>query len=297
MPYAIGVDLGGTNIKMVAVTTGGQQLSQTQEPSEDNAAAWVERIKTQIARCVEEYGEPAACVGLAAPGLAARDGRSIAWMQGRLGAVQGLDWTEALGAPQTVPVLNDAHAALLSEVWLGAAAGSRNALLLTLGTGVGGGALVDGRLLRGHIGRAGHLGHISLNPDGAKDITGTPGSLEDAIGECTLAARTQGRFAITAELVKAHRAGDAEASAVWLCSVKALACGLVSLINAFDPEVVILGGGIAKSGDALFTPLERHLDAWEWRPTGGRTRIVPAMLGEWAGAVGAAYHALRLEKT
>jgi glucokinase len=94
--------------------------------------------------------------------------------------------------------------------------------------------------------------------------------------------------------VQAHRNGDAEATAIWLRSVYLLACGIVSLVNVLDPEVVILGGGIAKSGPALFTPLERFLDRYEWRPTGTRVRLVPAALGEFAGAFGAAYNALNV---
>lgn len=292
--YAIGIDLGGTNIKAIAVTKTGERLFEATASTDDDRVAWVERIRETIGRIEAEQGQPAGWIGIASPGLASPDGSHIAWMQGRLDAVQGLHWTEHLGAARFVPVLNDAHAALLGEAWKGAAAGSRNVLLLTLGTGVGGGALVDGRLLQGHIGRAGHLGHTCLNPDGPPDIVKTPGSLEDAIGECTLAARTNGRFASTEQLVQAHRNGDAEATAIWLRSVYLLACGIVSLVNVLDPEVVILGGGIAKSGSALFTPLERFLDQYEWRPTGTRVRLVPAALGEFAGAFGAAYNALNV---
>src|SRR5947208_3385148 len=108
-------------------------------------------------------------------------------------------------------------------------------MLLTLGTGVGGAAVVDGHLLKGHIGRAGHLGHICLDPQGKPDVVGTPGSLEDAIGNCTVAARTGGRFSSTLELAKAHEAGDAEAGKVWLLSIHHLACGIASLINVLDP--------------------------------------------------------------
>jgi glucokinase len=296
MSYAIGVDIGGTNIKLVAVTEAGTELTRTTTPTEDTAearAVWIARLREQIT-CVEQaQGCSPASIGIAAPGLAAPDGRSIAWMQGRMEAIQGLDWTEALGSTSLIPVLNDAHAALLGEAWLGAAAGCRNVILLTLGTGVGGGVLVDGRLLQGHIGRGGHLGHISLNPEGPPDITGAPGSLEDAIGECTLAARSGGRFASTEALLKAYQNGDADATEIWLRSVRGLAAGIVSLINVTDPEVVILGGGIARAGAALFDPLQACLDQWEWRPTGSRVRIVAAQLGAFAGAVGAARHALR----
>jgi glucokinase len=294
MSYAIGIDVGGTNIKMVAVSPQGDLLFLAEQRTTDERADWAARIQDQIARIQAEQRGPAKWIGLAAPGLAASNGRSIAWMQGRLDAIQGLDWTDYLGAAQTVPVLNDAHAALLGEAWRGAAAGCPNVVLLTLGTGVGGGALVDGHLLRGNIGRAGHLGHICLDPNASPDITGTPGSLEDAIGDCTIRERTGGRFSSTEDLVLAHLAGDAAATEVWLRAMHRLGCGIVSLINVLDPEVVILGGGIIKAGPALFTPLQEVVDRHEWRPTGSRARIVPAALGELAGAVGAAYHALHV---
>jgi glucokinase len=191
-----------------------------------------------------------------------------------------------------VPVLNDAQAALVGETWCGAARGSRNALMLTLGTGVGGAAMVDGRILRGHIGRAGHLGHVSLDPSGALDIVNTPGSLEDAVGDCTVERRSAGRFSSTAALVAAASGGDREARLVWQSSVRALAAAVASLVNVLDPEVVVIGGGIARSGPALFVPLRRHLARFEWRPAGRRVRVVAARLGERAGAFGAARHAM-----
>ena len=291
---AVGIDVGATNIKIVAVTEAGEIIYQAQEPTDETAFAWAKRIQQQLRRIEAQQNAPPACIGIAAPGLAAPDGRSIAWMQGRMAAVQGLDWTTYLHSQQTIPVLNDAHAALLGEAWIGAAAGSRNVIMLTLGTGVGGGALVDGHLLRGHIGRGGHLGHICLNPDAPLDIVATPGSLEDAIGDCTILQRSQGRFTSTAQLVQAVQSGDREAEHIWQRSVYHLACGLTSLINTLDPEVVILGGGIAAAGELLFHPLQQHLDRIEWRPTGTQVRLARAQLGETAGAVGAAYHAIRM---
>ncbi|MCS7338170.1 MAG: ROK family protein, partial [Verrucomicrobiae bacterium] len=219
-------------------------------------------------------------------------GRGIEFQPGKLPGLERLDWTDVLDWPTPVPVLNDAHAALLGEAWQGAAAGCRHAILLTLGTGVGGAVLADGRLLTGAIGRAGHLGHVSIQDTPDRSIFGTPGSLEAAIGNYTVGARSGGRFATTEALVEAYAQGDSHAAAVWLASVRALARAITSFINIFDPEVVIIGGGIARSGPLLFEPLNRFLDEMEWRPGGHRVRILPAALGEWAGVYGAARVAL-----
>jgi glucokinase len=285
--YVIGVDFGGTIIKAVAVDRAGRILRQDRFATPaDNRAAWTQAIGGHVAT-VERMLGPAAGVGIACPGLAARDGRSIAWMQGRLAAVQGLDWTQLLRRAQPVPVLNDAHAALLGEAWLGAARGASDAIMLTLGTGVGGAILSDGRLLRGHLGRAGHMGHISLDPTGTRDIVNTPGSLEEAIGQCSLPQRSGGRFEFTRDLVAAVQAGDAGAVEIWTESIQYLAAGIASLINVIDPQIVIVGGGIATAGPMLFEPLQRFLDEFEWRPMGAGVRVVPAELGDMAGALGA----------
>jgi glucokinase len=251
---------------------------------------WAEKIRRQIRML--SHSHPSEFIGVAAPGLAARDGRSIAWMEGRLAEVKGLDWTTFLNWPRPIPVMNDAHAAMLGEMWQGAAKGVQNAVLLTLGTGVGGAIVCDGKLLQGHLGRAGHLGHITLNPDGPPDLVGTPGSLEDAVGEATLSARSKGSYTTTQQLIEAVRAGDTQASAIWQRCIRDLAAGIVSIVNVVDPDVVIIGGGIAAAGDDLFVPLRKHLDRWEWRPNGAAVRVVPATLGDQAGAIGAAYKAL-----
>jgi glucokinase len=153
--------------------------------------------------------------------------------------------------------------------------------------------MVDGHALRGHIGRAGHFGHLSLDPAGPLDIVGTPGSLEDQIGDCTLPWRSGNRFRSTRDLVKAVQAGDRQAGEIWKKSVRALAAGIASLVNALDPEVVILGGGIIQAGPVLFRPLASFLDQFEWRPGGARVRIVRAKLGDRAGAFGAAWRAMQ----
>jgi len=292
MDYHIGIDLGGSSVKAVAVSCSGEKL--TDRNVDFDAAEkmhWAECVAGIIRDLETEQGSPAQGVGLSAPGLAAPDERSIACMPGRLEGLVGLDWTEFLQRENTVPVLNDGHAAVLGESTLYVGRAADNLFMLTLGTGVGGGAIVNGQLLRGHLGRAGHLGHISLDPEGAPDICGTPGSLEDAIGNCTVKARSNGRFETTHDLIAAHQTGDEFATEVWLRSVKALAAGVAGLINVLDPETVIIGGGIARAGETLFKSLREHLDQMEWSPTGSKVRIEPAKLGEFAGAHGAARRA------
>ena len=293
MSYAIGLDLGGTNVKGLAVTTSGKVLAELNVPTNDAGdKKWVRNVERARAGLQNEIGKEPDFIGLAAPGLAARDRRSIAFMPERLAGLENLVWQEYFDVSHAVPVLNDAQAALLGEVWRGAARGSSNVILLTLGTGVGGAAMVDGKLLQGHLGRAGHFGHLSMDPKGPLDITGAPGSLEDAVGDATLQKRSHGRFDSTRALVTAARRGDTEATRIWQDSMRALAAAIASLINILDPEVVILGGGIARAGTSLFRPLKQFLNDFEWRPGGAQARIVPAKLGDRAGAFGAAWNAI-----
>jgi predicted NBD/HSP70 family sugar kinase/uncharacterized phosphosugar-binding protein len=293
MRYAIGIDLGGTNVKLASVSESGDTLEARSFETRDTEGRWAELIREAVHALESARDSRASAIGIATPGLPTPDLQRVGALQGRLHGLVGLDWSELLSTRATVRVLNDAQAALLGEAWRGAAVGCANVVLLTLGTGVGGAILLDGRLLRGHIGRAGHFGHLSLDPDGPPPpTTPVPGALETFIGNANVAKRTGGRFQSTDELVAAHRAGDPQATEAWMRSVHRLACGISSIANAVDPEVVILGGGIARAGPALFEPLARFLDAVEWRPLGTGVRIVPAALGEGAGPLGAARAAL-----
>lgn len=295
LEYVVGLDLGGTSVKAIALTTTGQMRAHHHEPfTLEQPMGFLTAVRAALAALEHDLGGRARAVGLSAPGLAAADGTSIAFMPGRFPGLAGLNWSTAL-ARERVPVMNDAQAALLGEAWCGAAQGASNVILLTLGTGVGGAAMVDGRLLRGRSGKAGHLGHVSLDPFGTRGITGVPGSLEDAIGNHNVSERTGGRFATTLDLIRAHEAGDAAATEVWLRSVRALAAAITSFTNVLDPERVVVGGGIAACGDTLFHPLRQWLSEWEWRVGSPPVEIVPAQLGDRAGAVGAAWQAWRLQ--
>ena len=212
-------------------------------------------------------------------------------MPGRLEGLEGLDWPETLGRP--VAVINDAHAALMGEIWQGAAAGVKDVILLTLGTGVGGAIVTGGRLLRGHFGKAGHLGHSSLDLEGKPDICGMPGTLEDMIGNHNVSERTGGRYGSTAELVKAVRSGEEVAKEAWGRSLRALGVSVASLVNILDPELILIGGGISEAWGQIEVPLKDWMDEFEWRPGGGQVEIRRARLGPMAGAYGAAYFAMQ----
>lgn len=289
--YGIGIDLGGTRIKSARFDLAtGNLLATSMTLTRDGECihgepAFAVGIRELVRQHEDEMIAKATVVGISAPGLADRDGSCIRFMPGKLDGLENLDWSDFLMRP--AKCLNDAHAALMGEIWQGAAKDKRDVVMLTLGTGVGGAVVCDGRLLHGHIGRAGHLGHVTVNLDDQPDLANTPGSIEYAIGNGYLAQRTKGRFHMTSDLLAAIEAGDADAKAVWDRSVQALAATIASLINAFDPEVVLLGGGIANAWSHLEPGLVHWLDQYEWRPGGHRVPVRQATLGEWAGCYGA----------
>jgi glucokinase len=152
--------------------------------------------------------------------------------------------------------------------------------------------MIDGKPYMGAFSKAGHIGHMVINDIGDRDITGMPGSLEDCIGNCTIAKRSGGKFSSTQQMLNACNDGDELAKDVWLKSVRHLAIGLASITNILSPETIVLGGGIAEAGDMLFEPLREYMNEYEWRTGGNRVEIVKANYGDFAGAVGAANFAM-----
>lgn len=283
----LGIDLGGTNIKAVLMEPGGAVLEKESVSTRDmeGSQPWKMGVRQFFDAFQERSGGRVGRVGLSAPGLASTDNSCIAHLPNKLVGIEEYSWSDLLGIETLV--LNDAHAALVAEAHCGAGRGYKDILMLTLGTGVGGGVMIDGKLFQGQRGRAGHFGHISVSNNRGRSIVGTPGTLENAIGETTVNERTYGRFNSTKELVEAFQRGETFASWVWLRSVQQLARGVVSLMNAFSPEVIILAGGITKAGDDLLNPLNDFLDVYEWAPGGFKTPVLSAVMGEYAGAVGA----------
>ena len=292
---AIGIDLGCTQIKAVLVKENGTVLNELREDTlEHDDQHWKNKVKQLIHEFRRQASGQVSAVGLSAPGLANENNTAIACMPGRLPGLEHFNWSLYTGT--AVHVLNDAHAALMAEASFGAARNLKHAVMITLGTGVGGGILIDGKLYQGVAQMAGHLGHITVNADDAKpDVTNMPGSLEDAIGNLTIRERSGGKYETTWQLVQAYENGDSVAREIWRSSLRKLAVSIAGFINMLSPEAIIIGGGISKADENLLKPLSEFLDRYEWRPLGKKTPVLPAHFSDLSGALGAAGFALQKE--
>lgn len=295
MTTTIGIDLGGTRIKAVAIDAAGNVLLQNfQDTNDGDDQVWKNAVAEAVKELTAQLDNVPENIGLSAPGLPNDNHTAIAFMPGRMQGLENFTWKDFLDKPAFV--LNDAVAAMMGEARFGAAKNKKNVIMLTLGTGVGGAILIDGKPYQGAFNKAGHFGHMVINDEGDADVTGMPGSLEECMGNCTIYKRSNGKFSSTRELLQAYSAGDEFAKEVWLKSVKRLALGLASLANILSPELIVLGGGIMHAGDHLFQPLQQYMDLYEWQPGGHKTKIVKAVYGEMAGAIGAACFAMTQAK-
>ena len=287
----IGIDLGGTRIKGVVIDAIGNVLHQTYTPTNDGEGEiWKEAIAKTVHELRQKVPGEKIAVGISAPGLPNKENTTIAFMPGRLDGLENFVWSDYLNC--SAYVLNDGVAALVAEAKTGAAKNSTNAIMITLGTGVGGALLINKQPYQGSFNKAGHIGHMVIDSNGDADVTNMPGSLEECIGNCTVEKRSKGKFTSTHELLEAYRNDDEFAKQVWLMSVKKLAIGLASASNFISPDTIVVGGGIAEANDDLFLPLNKWFDEFEWQPGGIRPQIVKAIHGDLAGAIGAACFAM-----
>ncbi len=289
--FAIGIDLGGTTIKAVVINETGEVLHENYQPTNDgDGSVWKNAVAEAVKELQSFLKTDKINIGLSAPGLPNKENTAIACMPGRMQGLENFNWTGFLQHPTFV--LNDAVAAMMCEAKFGAAKNKQNVVMLTLGTGVGGAILIDGKPYQGDMNKAGHIGHMVINDEGDADVTGMPGSLEDCIGNCTIEKRSNGKFISTQEMLAAYQNGDTFAKEVWIKSVRQLAIGIASVANILSPEVIVLGGGIARADGDLFIPLNEFIKKYEWQPQGRTTEIVKAKFGDLAGAIGAAVFAL-----
>jgi glucokinase len=301
----VGLDLGGTKVLGVLASPDGEVLRTERCPTPPGEGELV-ALLAETARTLAE-GDPAA-VGVGAAGLVDLDGR-VSYapnIPALLDTPLRARLEEALpGVPAVVD--NDANAAAWGEIVHGRVPGVANGLVVTLGTGIGGGIILDGKVFRGAHGFAAEIGHIQVMDDGPPCACGASGHWEavasgSALGRLGREWAAAGRApaileraggdagAVTGYHVSdAALAGDADARRIVGEYADLVALGLASLANVLDPEVVVVGGGVANLGAVLFDPLrdsfDRRVEAAKWRP---QVEIVPASLGEDAGAIGAA---------
>jgi len=255
----IGIDLGGTRIKAVAIDTDGNVLHQLYNPTNDgDDSNWKRTIAATVEELQSRLKQNHFSIGISAPGLPNDENTAIAFMPGRMQGLENFNWTSFLQQPTYV--LNDGVAAMMGEAKFGAARDKKHVVMLTLGTGVGGAILIDGKPYQGAFNKAGHIGHMVIDDEGVCDVTGMPGSLEECIGNCTIEKRSKGKFKSTNQLIEAYKNGDANAKEIWLKSVRQLAIGLASVANILSPEVIVLGGGVTEAGSDLFDPLEEFMN-------------------------------------
>jgi glucokinase len=284
----LGIDVGGTNSKLAVLDTADKLLATATIPTgSDDPGEVMGRLAAAGAGLAAEHG-PVAAAGVGVPGLFDEaSGRAVllpnlppAWT----GHEIGRPLADRLGVP--VALINDARSFTLAESRMGAAAGCSTVICLTLGTGVGGGVVVDGRLRFGPHGRAGELGHQVIDPDGPPCGCGNRGCVEAFAAGAAL-SRLGGRDSPRA-VFRAAAAGDERARAAIEAVVGRLAVGIANLVTVLWPERVVVGGGVAAAGEQLLGPLRRAVAAASPLVDPASYEIVAAALGPAAGAIGAA---------
>lgn len=314
MRFVLGIDIGGTNMVVGSVAEDGSRLVALRtEPTVAEAGADDVIVRlVRLARGALDDTlrvEPDAeflGVGIGSPGPLDRT-TGVVLLTPNLGWVNfPLRERIANALEMDAALDNDANCAVLGEAWVGAARGARLAVGLTLGTGIGGGIIIDGRLLHGVADAAGELGHTTIEANGRQCKCGNYGCLEayasgPAIAQRALEAleageasslqarAAEGRSAVTAQTVyEAAAAGDAVAQDVVADTARFLGAGVANLLNTFNPDVVVICGGVTRAGDSLFLPLRREVGRRAFRVAVNSCRIVPGDLLGTAGVYGAA---------
>ena len=310
----IGIDIGGTAIKIAVVWNDGRVVESRQIPTQADAGpeAAQARILACIAALQQAHGlESAAMRALGMDSAGIIDStHNLVLDAPNLRSWQRYPLAARLGAALGVPAFleNDVNAMAYGEWHCGAGRGVRDLLCLTLGTGVGGGLVLNGELYRGASGAAGEVGHMSLDRNGPRCACGNFGCLERYVGARYIVARAQAMLEldprssslrdVASNLItplaisQAAAAGDGIAAAVWEETGIWLGVALASLVNVLNPERIVIGGGVARAGELLLAPARRTILERAMALPAARAEVVTAALGNDAAVVGAAMLAL-----
>lgn len=302
----LAADFGGTHLRAAVVDENGQVLARDERPTptEATAASVTAEIVSLLRSVAPGPGAAPSAVCIATAGLVDADaGRVI--LAPNIPGFRNLPLTEPVAAALGMPAFieNDASAAALGEFRFGAGRGLRHLLHATLGTGIGGGLVIDRRLYRGAKGLAGEIGHIVIDPSGPRCNCGSRGCLEALVSGVAFAQRARrllakgksprlaaiaaGREPNGRDLLVAAQEGDTAAEAEIRNGGHVLGLGLGSLVNVLNPDAVTLSGGLLGMGEMLLGPMRDALSSLAYGPASG-TKVLLSELGDDAGLLGAA---------
>jgi len=297
--YTIGIDVGGMSLVAGVVTREGKLLGKANVPTTQSTNPQLlvnDLIAVAREACVAADVEQTniAAIGLGFPGSV--DEETVIYCCNIPCLLSPVKLPAMLREQWDVPILleNDANAAALGESKVGSAKGCDDVLLITLGTGVGGGIVIGGKVYAGFNHLGAELGHMVIVHDGELCGCGRKGCWESYASATALIRMTRETMQVDPDTVTgrtafdAMRAGDKVAASVVDRYIEMLGCGLINMINILEPEVVCLGGGIANEGDALIKPLTEIVNRGGYNKTARKTTIRKAVLGNDAGVIGAA---------
>jgi glucokinase len=303
--YSIGVDLGGTNLRAAAISENGEILEKISGKTDlsggrdavlDDIAGRILELRERLA------GRELAGVGIGVPGFI-RMAEGVIVGSNNLPELEGVPVRDEIERRLGSAVIleNDANAAALGEKWMGAGRDVEDLVLLTLGTGIGGGIISGGRVLHGFVGMAGEIGHITIVPNGNPCGCGNHGCLEKHASATAVEAMADliglGEGLTAKDVFELAEKGDPLARAVFARMGAALGQALAALINIFNFPLYLLSGGLLPAWDhfapAMFAEIETR--SFTWRHT--KTRVERAILGNEAGLYGAAYLPFQLSRS
>jgi glucokinase len=289
-PAVLALDVGASRIKAALIASDGSRRTEQLRPTErtEGSAAVLRRVADMAAEVAAEPATGIVACGIAVCGAVSPDGLvtsvNLGWEQAPVGRVL----SRRLGMPVTV--LNDAHAGAIGEGRFGAAQGMNDYLYVSLGTGIGAAIVKDDRVLGGAHGRAGELGHISVDRRGRLCACGSRGCLETYMSAAALEAHwieAHGSPLPARKIIDQVIEREPTATALWDESIEALAEGLLTVMSLVDPAAIVLGGGLSGAGAHLTEPLSAALKAGS-RPFHAGAELLLATLGDWSGCAGAA---------
>jgi glucokinase len=299
--FSIGMDLGGTTFKSLAVSRDGSILARIQAHTdvEGEPETVVQSMVEAIRRLQAEVSTPTrrlAAIGFGIPGILDLPA-GIVRRSPNLPRWRNFDLRAALGHHLDVPITleNDANAAVLGEAWLGAGRGAAHFVMLTLGTGVGGGVIVAGNILHGCRGYGGELGHTVVDPNGPVCGCGSHGCLEQFASGTAIARLATPYYGQTTakQVAEAARRGEAHALQVYRDVGRYLGIGCASFANLFNPQLLVLGGAVANAFDLFIETMHATVRERTFAEIYDSLRIVPSECGTDAGGLGAAYQAMQ----